>query len=113
VQSEYLHEERFSAPVAPKVSATSPCKLTIFYEGEKHVCEVASGQTLLEAALDEGVDIPYSCSSGMCNMCRARCTAGKVRMLEDEGLSQEELDKGYVLTCVGFPSTDEVVIEVD
>ncbi len=111
VDGKYLHRESFTKPVVPKKS--SSCELTIHYEGEKNVCNVAQGDSLLDAALDNGVDIPFSCSSGMCNTCRAKCTAGKVRMLEDEGLTEKELEQGYILTCVAHPTTEKVVIEVD
>ncbi len=113
VDGKYLHKESFTKLVVPKKSFSSSCKLTIHYEGEKYVCNVAQGDSLLDAALDNGVDIPFSCSSGICNTCRAKCTAGKVRMLEDEGLTEQELAQGYILTCVAHPTTEKVVIEVD
>ena len=56
--------------------------------------------------------MPYSCQSGLCTACRGRCTEGQISTDKAEGLSQDELDEGYVLTCVGKPITDKVRIEM-
>ncbi|MGB3617733.1 MAG: ferredoxin--NADP reductase [Catalinimonas sp.] len=87
-------------------------RVTVRYDGEEHAFEVKPDQTILDAALDLDLDLPYSCQSGLCTACRGRCLSGKVHLDEMEGLSQRELDEGYVLTCVGRPLTDDVVIEI-
>lgn len=86
--------------------------VTIQYEGAEYQVEVSPEQTILEAALDQDVDLPYSCQSGLCTACRGRCLSGKVQLDEQDGLSDSELDEGYVLTCVGHPLTKNVVIEI-
>ena len=73
---------------------------------------VEPGKAILETALDQGIDLPYSCQSGLCTACRGKALSGKVKLDEEEGLSQSERDEGYVLTCVGYPMTDDVVIEI-
>ncbi|MEQ8242219.1 2Fe-2S iron-sulfur cluster-binding protein, partial [Fulvivirga sp.] len=50
--------------------------------------------------------------SGLCTACRGKCISGKVKLDEEEGLSESELSEGFVLTCVGHPLTDDVVIEI-
>ncbi len=95
-----------------KETALTDRKVTIHFDGEEHVLEVASDSTILETALDQGIDLPYSCQSGLCTACRGKCISGKVKLDEEEGLSEEELSQGYVLTCVGHPLTDGVVIEI-
>ncbi|GGF23501.1 ferredoxin--NADP reductase [Hymenobacter cavernae] len=87
--------------------------VTIQYEGTEYEVEVAPSQTILEAALDLDIDLPYSCQAGLCTACRGKCLSGKVHLDEREGLSDAELKQGYVLTCVGHPLTDDVVIELD
>ena len=87
-------------------------EVTIIYDGEEHKVKVAPDTSILEAALDEDIDLPYSCQSGLCTACRGKCTSGKVRLDEEEGLSEAEINDGYVLTCVGHPLTDDVVIEI-
>ena len=68
--------------------------------------------SILETALDNGIDLPYSCQSGLCTACRGKALSGQVKLDEEEGLSQSERAEGYVLTCVGHPMTDDVVIEI-
>ncbi|TGE23848.1 ferredoxin--NADP reductase [Hymenobacter aquaticus] len=87
--------------------------VTIHYEGAEYELEVKPSQTILEAALDQDIDLPYSCQAGLCTACRGKCLSGKVHLDEREGLSDSEMKQGYVLLCVGHPVTDDVVIEVD
>jgi ring-1,2-phenylacetyl-CoA epoxidase subunit PaaE len=63
------------------------------------------GQTILEAALESGADLPYSCKGGVCSTCRARVREGKVEMDVNYSLEQEEVAAGYVLTCQARPLT--------
>jgi ring-1,2-phenylacetyl-CoA epoxidase subunit PaaE len=86
--------------------------VTIIYEGAEYSVQVEPNQTILEAALDQDVDLPYSCQAGLCTACRGKCLSGKVHLDEREGLSDAELDEGYVLNCVGHPLTANVVIEI-
>ncbi|HOO09344.1 MAG TPA: ferredoxin--NADP reductase [Cyclobacteriaceae bacterium] len=86
--------------------------VTIRYDGEEYKVEVPPDKFILETALDMGIDLPYSCQSGLCTACRGKLLSGKVKMDEDEGLSQSEKDEGYILNCVGHPLTDDVVIEI-
>ncbi|GAB2943176.1 phenylacetate-CoA oxygenase/reductase subunit PaaK [Hymenobacter coalescens] len=88
-------------------------KVTIQYEGTEYEVEVQPHQTMLEAALDQDIDLPYSCQAGLCTACRGKCHSGKVHLDEREGLSDREIQQGYVLMCVGHPLTDDVVIEID
>src|SRR5690606_38743881 len=86
--------------------------VTIRYDGEEYKVTVPPDKGILESALDQGIDLPYSCQSGLCTACRGKCLSGKVKLDEEEGLSQSERAEGYVLTCVGHPLTDDVVIEI-
>ena len=87
-------------------------EVTIRYDGEEHKFKVQPDKAILETALDLGIDLPYSCQSGLCTACRGKALSGKVKLDEEEGLSQSERDEGYVLTCVGHPITDNVIIEI-
>ncbi|MEL7001482.1 MAG: ferredoxin--NADP reductase [Bacteroidota bacterium] len=87
-------------------------EVTVIYDGDEHTITVEPDSTILETALDQGIDLPYSCQSGLCTACRGKCTSGKVKLDEEEGLSEAELEEGYVLTCVGHPLTSGVVIEI-
>ncbi len=87
-------------------------EVTIRYDGQEYKVMVPPDKGILESALDQGIDLPYSCQSGLCTACRGKALSGKVRLDEEEGLSQSEREEGYVLTCVGHPLTDDVVIEI-
>ncbi len=86
--------------------------VTIRYDGQEHKVVVPPNKGILESALDQGIDLPYSCQSGLCTACRGKALSGKVKLDEEEGLSASERAEGYVLTCVGHPLTDDVVIEI-
>jgi ring-1,2-phenylacetyl-CoA epoxidase subunit PaaE len=87
-------------------------EVTVILDGETHRFEVPSNKTILEAGLDEKIDLPYSCQSGLCTACRGKCLEGSIKMDEDDGLSEEEKSEGYVLLCVGHPESDDVKIEI-
>ena len=88
-------------------------EVTVLYEGSTYIFEVAPHQTILEAALDLDIDLPYSCQAGMCTACMGKCTAGKVKLDEEDGLTKSELEKGFILTCVAHPLSKGVMIEID
>jgi ring-1,2-phenylacetyl-CoA epoxidase subunit PaaE len=87
-------------------------EVTIRYDGQEYKVLVPPDKAILETALDQGIDLPYSCQSGLCTACRGKALSGQVKLDEEEGLSQSERAEGYVLTCVGHPLTDDVVIEI-
>lgn len=72
-----------------------------------------NGQTILDAALDLGADLPYACKGGVCTTCKAKLQEGKVHMDANWGLEQEEVDKGFILTCQSHPLTEKVVVDFD
>lgn len=98
-----------SAPTAGELKTR---EVVIRYDGMEHKVTVKPSDTILASALDQGVDLPYSCQSGLCTACRGKALSGQVKLDEEEGLSQSERAEGYVLTCVGHPVTDDVVIEI-
>ena len=124
VPKERVHRESFVAGKSPSVEGgADPVaaagddtpkarEVTIILDGEEHKVLVQPDKGILETALDKGIDMPYSCQSGLCTACRGKCLSGKVKMDEEDGLSESELEEGYVLTCVGHPLTDDVVIEI-
>lgn len=84
----------------------------IVLDGEEHDVKVIPKKTILEAGLDDNIDMPFSCQSGLCTACRGKLLSGKVHMEENDGLTDEELENGYVLCCVSHPLTDDVKIEI-
>jgi 2Fe-2S type ferredoxin len=86
----------------------------IEFTKEGETIQVANNETILEAGEDEGWDLPYACRQGQCLSCAGRVTDGPsteyLRHSNNEMLGDEELDDGYTLTCVAYP-TSEFTIE--
>ncbi len=87
-------------------------EVTILLDGEEFVISVPKDQPILETGLDAGLDMPYSCQSGLCTACRGKCLEGEITTDEVEGLSEEELDEGYRLLCIGKPAADKIKVEI-
>ena len=118
VAKERIHKENFHAVMVegePEETDESLQTQTIKvkYNGNEYDFEVKPHQTILEAALDLDIDLPYSCQAGMCTACMGTCTEGKVKMDEEDGLTEKEIKRGVMLTCVAHPLTKGVVIEID
>lgn len=69
--------------------------------------------TILDAALQQGADLPYACKGGMCCTCKARLLEGEVSMDVHWGLEEEEVEKGFILACQSHPKTEKVVVDFD
>lgn len=70
-------------------------------------------ETLLDAALRHGADLPYACKGGVCCTCRAKLREGKVDMDVNYALEPEEVEAGYILTCQAHPLTERIVVDFD
>ncbi len=73
----------------------------------------AEHPSILDAAADAGLEVPFSCKSGVCCTCRAKLLEGQVRMERNFALEKHEVAAGYVLTCQSHPLTERVVLSFD
>ncbi|NOQ83233.1 MAG: 2Fe-2S iron-sulfur cluster binding domain-containing protein [Myxococcales bacterium] len=107
VDANRIAEERFSSHEARSGDAGSDKTelVVVSKAGHEHGVQVEPGQTILEAALAAGIDMPFSCAMGGCGTCRVRRAEGDIQMQEPNCLSRTEREQGYVLTCVGRPLT--------
>ncbi len=117
IPHEKIFRESFVAGIMNKPDTSSSDELVerevkVLYDDEEHVFTVTPDSTILETALDNDIDLPFSCQSGLCTACRCKLQSGKIKMDEEEGLSESEKNDGYVLICVGHPLTDDVVLQV-
>lgn len=71
------------------------------------------GQSILDAALEQGADLPFACKGGVCATCRARVTEGAVEMTTNYALEPDELEQGFILSCQSHPRTEKVMIDFD
>lgn len=88
-------------------------KITILVDGETTTFEMSQKQTILEAALKQGLDVPYSCQGGICSSCLAKINSGEAEMKKNAILTDSEVASGLTLTCQAHPKTSEIFIDYD
>jgi ring-1,2-phenylacetyl-CoA epoxidase subunit PaaE len=72
-----------------------------------------AGLTILDAAIDAGVDAPFSCKGAVCCTCRAKVIEGKAKMDANFALTDAEVEDGFILTCQAHPLTEKLVVDFD
>ncbi|GAA4295797.1 ferredoxin--NADP reductase [Aestuariibaculum suncheonense] len=114
-----IHYELFKAAKTETIetSATSTAsgttKATIIVDDEETVIEMSQKQTILEAAIDEDLDAPYSCQGGICSSCLARVKEGAATMRQNSILTEQEVAEGLILTCQAHPTTATITVDYD
>jgi ring-1,2-phenylacetyl-CoA epoxidase subunit PaaE len=117
-----IHIERFGVPPsaadatlhAPKEGDATTARISVQRDGlTREVAFEPSDESILAAASRAGMDLPYSCKSGVCATCRARLLEGQVRMDRNFALEKADLEAGFILTCQAHPLTDRVVVSFD
>lgn len=78
----------------------------INHQGKTQTIQVPESQSILEAAIDAGINLPYSCSAGVCTTCAAQILSGEVEQSEGMGVSPDLQAEGYALLCVAYPRSD-------
>ncbi|MCD8741211.1 ferredoxin--NADP reductase [Mucilaginibacter roseus] len=113
IEPQRIRKENFvieTVAVAPPVLNYPPQKVGINYRGERYDIIAGENQSILQAALQNGIQLSYSCKAGVCSACAVICKSGKVEMVRNDVLTAEDLAAGWILTCTGHPVT-EVEIE--
>ena len=87
--------------------------LTIVVDEEIVTIEMSQNENILEAALKNNVDAPYSCQGGVCSSCIARVTEGKATMALNQILTENEVSEGLILTCQAHPVSEILSIDYD
>jgi ring-1,2-phenylacetyl-CoA epoxidase subunit PaaE len=95
------------------VSQNGHTTITVLVDDEETTFEMSQKQTLLEAALKQGLDAPYSCQGGICSSCLARITKGSAEMKKNSILTDGEIAEGLILTCQAHPTSAEIVVDYD
>lgn len=118
-----LHAELFNAGTGSHTAvsksstekSTVKSKISILLDGRQLEIEIPlnSQATILDAALEQGADLPFACKGGMCCTCKAKLVEGEVSMDIHWGLEEEEVEQGYILTCQSHPRTERIVVDFD
>ncbi len=123
IDQKKIHFELFTTPDGRPTggkqteyteNAAKTSKITIQLDGRSFDFKLAfNGESILNAALNQGADLPYACKGGVCCTCRARLTLGEVKMDVNYALEEDEIAKGFILTCQSHPLTEKVIIDFD
>ena len=125
VPEERIHIERFGVALQPagsvgavvheaKPGDAETAKIVIVRDGLSREIPFTKGQpSILDAASAAGMEVPYSCTSGVCGTCRAKVMEGEVRMERNFALDKKEVANGFILTCQAHPLTERVVLSFD
>ncbi len=121
-ENDCIHTERFrpglrgetvprpKTVVVPKEGS----EVTIVMDGQKQVFHRnPDAASILDAAQESGLDLPYSCKGGVCSTCRSKVCKGEVEMSVNYALEPWELERGFVLTCQARPKTREIELDFD
>jgi ring-1,2-phenylacetyl-CoA epoxidase subunit PaaE len=118
IPGDQVHLELYGSHVAKpprpaKVHDNETVRIAVVIGGIRRTIAGNRDDTVLESASSTGLDVPFSCTGGVCATCRARVTDGEVDMAVNYSLQQWELDAGFVLTCQSRPVTAAVTIDYD
>jgi ring-1,2-phenylacetyl-CoA epoxidase subunit PaaE len=115
-----IHRELFYVEEAPPGQARHPeplagpgAEVSVLLDGRASTVTVRPGTPVLDGAQRVRPDLPFACKGGVCGTCRAKVTAGQVRMRRNYALEQDEIDAGYVLTCQALPVSERVTVDYD
>ena len=112
-ENQILYELFYSEASEKNTVSSKNSKATIIYDDETLTLEVPKNMTILDAALQKNIDVPYSCQGGVCSSCIAKVSSGSASMLQNNILTDSEIEEGLVLTCQAVPKTQEITVDFD
>ncbi|MBC8266891.1 MAG: 2Fe-2S iron-sulfur cluster binding domain-containing protein [Flavobacteriales bacterium] len=120
INQSKINFERFTASKKEKKETTTSevpeimSNITVITDGDDFEFTLSNkGQTILDAAMEQGADVPFSCKGAVCCTCKAKVMEGKVTMDANYSLSEEEVAEGFVLGCQARPASANVVVDFD
>ena len=91
----------------------SSIKITFIVDGVETTVTGDKNKTVLDTAIENDIDAPYSCQGGICSTCLAKLNKGSVKMDNNQILTDDEVEDGYILSCQARPTSDEVEVNYD
>jgi ring-1,2-phenylacetyl-CoA epoxidase subunit PaaE len=92
---------------------SNSASLEIIHDNLTHQIENTEGKSVLDSALQNKLDVPYSCQGGVCSSCIARVKSGTATMASNQILTDEEVEEGLILTCQAHPTSAHLVVDYD
>jgi ring-1,2-phenylacetyl-CoA epoxidase subunit PaaE len=117
IRKENFHVERFNISKSPRRTIESHVEksdITVKRDGRIMSIEMTEDDdSILDAALRQGADLPHACKGGVCATCMCKVTSGAVEMSVNYSLEEDQVNKGYVLSCQAVPTSNEVTVDFD
>ncbi|MDC3079383.1 2Fe-2S iron-sulfur cluster-binding protein [Flavobacteriaceae bacterium] len=113
VSDENIHVEHFTGGAEIDRSVEGKIAYEVLLDDETHPFSADASKTILEAAIDAGIEPPYSCQGGVCGSCIGRIKEGEVSMASNQILSDSEVEEGLVLTCQASCTSKHIVVDFD
>lgn len=111
VPKDKIHRELFLITAQNQSNTSQKAQVSAKIFGKTYQFENQEGKTILQSGLEQIIPLPFSCQSGLCGMCKMKCTEGKVSMRNNQVLSEQDLKAGYILTCQSLPQTEKISIQ--
>ena len=122
IETEKIHFELFTTPTKKHTKIYKPVEetipsgsdITVRIDGRSFEFKLGyNEQTILDAGLAQGADLPFACKGGVCCTCKAKLVEGEVEMEANYGLEKSEVKEGFILTCQSHPRSEKVVVDYD
>src|SRR5690554_2863613 len=126
IDTDKVHFELFSSTDQPKIESQEciqkekeidrgkVSEVTVRLDGAAYDMKLAyGGESILDTALSEGLDLPYACKGGVCSTCRAKLVEGEVDMEINYALEPDEIENNFILTCQSHPRSERVIVDFD
>ena len=108
-----LYELFYSSENEKNKVSNSGSSATLIYDDETISLDIPKEMTILDAALQKNIDVPYSCQGGVCSSCIAKISSGTATMLQNNILTESEIEEGLVLTCQAVPQSPSITVDFD
>lgn len=120
IDENRIHFELFTPTATDEIIADviddvldGETKITVVVDDEETTFTMPQQKSILDAALEEDLDAPYSCQGGICSSCLARVTEGSATMQKNNILTEDEISEGLILTCQAYPTSNTLKVDFD
>jgi ring-1,2-phenylacetyl-CoA epoxidase subunit PaaE len=120
IEASKVNFELFSSPDSAEINNDKAVNeeiisnITVCVDGDDFEFELSSnGATILDAAIEAGADVPFSCKGGVCSVCKAKVMEGSASMDMNYSLAEDDVEEGFILTCQAHPTSANIFVDYD